>query len=196
MLRYNDGFRPAARAGLIVMLLDLNKLRGQREHVERTFQPTAFDPQDEDYRVVAPVELSMVVEKLGSEAFRVAGHARTRLEMACSRCLEPFEIPIDAAFDLRYVSQAENTGEAEREIVEEDLATAYYREGLLDLTDMLREQFQLALPMKPLCSDECRGLCPECGANLNRTTCSCAPKWEDPRLAPLKSLLKRPRENS
>ena len=177
------------------MLLDLNKLHGRREHVERTFQPTAFDPPDEEYRIVAPVELSMVVEKLGSAAFGVAGNARTRLELACSRCIEPFVVPVDASFDLRYVPHAENAGEGEREIGEEDLTTAYYREGLLDLTDLLREQFQLALPMKPLCSDDCRGLCSECGANLNRTTCGCTPKWEDPRLAPLKSLLNRSREN-
>jgi uncharacterized protein len=60
---------------------------------------------------------------------------------------------------------------------------------------MLREQFQLALPMKPLCTEGCRGLCPECGANLNRTRCDCAPMWEDPRLAPLKGLLNREKEH-
>jgi uncharacterized protein len=53
---------------------------------------------------------------------------------------------------------------------------------------MLREQFYLALPMKPLCRDECRGLCPSCGTNRNTGACTCAPVWEDPRLAPLKEL--------
>ena len=177
------------------MLLDLSKLRGQREHVERTFEPSAFDPQDDEYRVSAPVELSMDVQKSGRDTFRVAGHAKTRLEMACSRCLEPFEVPVDAAFDLRYVHQAENTGDPEQEIADEDLATAYYREGLLDVGELLREQFQLAIPMKPLCSSDCRGLCPTCGANHNRGDCDCAPKWEDPRLAPLKALMNRHEEN-
>ena len=83
----------------------------------------------------------------------------------------------------------------EREIEDDDLTTAYYSDGLLDIGELLREQFQLALPMKPLCSDACRGLCAQCGANLNRTECECAPAWEDPRLAPLKSLLNRPKEN-
>ena len=85
--------------------------------------------------------------------------------------------------------------EAEREIAEDDLTTAFYREGTLDVIEMLREQFQLALPMKPLCAQACRGLCPECGANLNRTACGCTPVWEDPRLAPLKELLNREKEN-
>jgi uncharacterized protein len=178
------------------MLLDLNRLHGPREHVERIFQPTAFDPQDEDYRVVAPVDLSMDVHKLGGDAFRVTGRAVTRLEMDCSRCVEPFQIPVEAAFDLRYVPHDQNSGEGEREIADEDLSTAYYRDGLLDVIDLLREQFQLALPMKPLCAEDCRGLCPACGANLNGTDCSCAPKWEDPRLATLKGLVYRDKENS
>jgi uncharacterized protein len=102
---------------------------------------------------------------------------------------------VDAAFELRYLPQTQNAGEEEREIQEDDLTTAYHREGLLDVTDLLREQFQLALPMKPLCNEDCRGLCPGCGTNLNKATCDCSPKWEDPRLAPLKSLLNRNTEN-
>jgi DUF177 domain-containing protein len=176
------------------MLLDLNKLHGPREHVERTLPPSAFDPQDPDYRVSAPVAVAMDVAKAGEAAFSVTGEVRTRLELTCSRCLEPFDVPVDAAFELRYVPQAENSGEGEREIAEDDLITAYYRGGMLDIGDLLREQFQLALPMKPLCNDACRGLCPECGANLNRTECGCSPAWEDSRLAPLKNLLTRQKE--
>ena len=177
------------------MLFDLSKLRGSRQHVERTFPPSAFDPQDPEYRVAAPVELTLDVVRLGAEAFAVSGRVRARLTVECSRCVEPFDVPVDAGFDLRYVALAENVGEGEREVGEEDLTTAYYREGMLDLIDLVREQFVLALPMKPLCTDSCRGLCPTCGTNLNKTQCDCAPKWEDPRLAPLKSLLTREKEN-
>jgi uncharacterized protein len=177
------------------MLLDLNRLHSASEQVERTLPPAAFDPQDEDYRVVAPVQLSMKVEKAGGDAFRVTGRAQSRFELECGRCLEPFEMPFDAAFELRYVPQEENAGEGEREVAEDDLTTAFYRDGVLDVIDLLREQFQLALPMKPLCAEACRGLCPDCGANLNRTQCDCTPTWEDPRLAPLKGLLNRPKEN-
>lgn len=178
------------------MLLDLNKLRGSSEHVERTIPASAFTPDDPDYRVVAPVELSMTVEKVGPETFRVTGRTQTRLELDCSRCVEPFEMPVDATFELRYVPQpVVAEGEVEREVAEDDLTTAFYSEGTLDVIDLLREQFQLVLPMKPLCAEACRGLCPDCGANLNRTECGCSPKWEDPRLAPLKGLLNRQKEN-
>ena len=177
------------------MLLDLNKLRGQREHFERTFPASAFEPQDSDYRVAAPADLVLDVTRLGDEAFGLAGRVTTRLRMDCSRCLEPFDVPVDAAFDLRYVSQAENAGDGEMEVGEDELATAFYREGMVDLIDLMREQFVLALPMKPLCAEACRGLCADCGTNLNTTQCGCAPKWEDPRLAPLKSLLSKNKEN-
>jgi uncharacterized protein len=177
------------------MLLDLNKLHGAHEHVERTFQPSAFDPQDSEYRVAAPVDLVLDVHKLGGGAFGVAGRVRAQLEVVCSRCLEPFEVPVDAAFDLRYVPQSENLGEGEREIGDDDLTTAFYRDGMLDLIDLMREQFVLTLPMKPLCREDCKGICPECGTNLNKGQCDCAPRWEDPRLAALKSLLPREKEN-
>ena len=177
------------------MLLDLNKLHGQREHFERTFPPSAFEPQDSDYRVAAPVEFVLDVTRLGGTAFTLSGRASTRLQMDCSRCLEPFEVPVDAHFDLRYVPHSENAGQGEIEVGDDDLATAFYREGMVDLIDLLREQFMLALPMKPLCQEACKGFCPECGTNLNKTQCDCAPKWEDPRLAPLKSLLSNNKEN-
>ena len=177
------------------MLVDLNRLHGQREHVERRFEPAAFDPPDEDYRVAAPVELSMDVEKAGGDAFRVTGRATARLELQCGRCLDAFEVPVDATFELRYVPAVENAGDDEREISEDDLTTAFYRDGSLDVIEMLREQFQLVLPMKPLCMDACRGLCPECGTNLNRTDCGHASRWEDPRMAVLKGLLSHDKEN-
>jgi uncharacterized protein len=177
------------------MLFDLSKLRGQREHIERTLEPSAFDPQDEDYRVAAPVALSMDVQKTGGDAFRVAGRVQTTLELECSRCVEPFQVPVDAEFDLRYVPQEHNVGEGEREIADDDLGTAFYREGTLDVIDLLREQFQLTLPMKPLCTPDCKGLCAQCGANMNKNPCDCTPVWEDPRLAALKGLLTREKEN-
>lgn len=178
------------------MLFDLSKLHGARERVERTFQPADFEPQDPDYRVVTPVVLSIEVERKGEAAYRVAGTVRTTLELDCGRCLEPFPLPVESPFELRYVPRAEAAAaEPEREIAEDDLSTAFYADGVLDLMDLMREQFQLALPMKPLCAQSCRGLCPVCGGNLNRTDCGCRPVWADPRLAPLKSLLNREKEN-
>ena len=163
------------------------------EHVDRTYQPGEFDPsiaQDEEYQVVAPVHLVMDVHK-DKDAYRVTGRVETRLRLACGRCLEPFDIAVDSPFELRYVPEASGPADEEREIEEDDLTTAYYRDESLDLGELMHEQFVLALPMKPLCSDACLGLCPQCGTNLNKDRCGCTPEWTDPRLAALQSLLDR-----
>jgi len=185
------------------MQYDLRQLArsGGEEHLDRTFQPAQFDTPDaaEDYAIVAPVHLVMDVRK-DRDAYRVVGRVETRLRLECGRCLEPFEIPIDSAFELRYVAAVASAaadrggsgrGEEEREVAEDDLTTAFYKDETLDLGELVHEQFVLALPMKPLCSETCKGLCPECGTNLNKGTCDCKPTWTDPRLAALQGLLDR-----
>jgi uncharacterized protein len=169
------------------MQLDLTKYRQPLGHFSRTFQPDEVAQEGDAYRIVAPVTLVFEIHK-DKERFRLAGSAVTELELSCSRCLEPFRLPVNAPFDLRYHPASEMTQDEEREIEEEDLETSYYRDDQVDLNELLREQFYLVLPMKPLCGDDCRGLCQQCGTNLNTGTCSCRTSVEDPRLTPLKQL--------
>jgi uncharacterized protein len=169
------------------MLLNLRQIRSAHERFEKVYKPEAFATDADSLRVVAPVALVFDVFK-DKDQFRLAGRVQTTLELTCSRCLEAFTWPVDAAFDLRYQPHAANTGEGEREIEEDDLTTAFYEDESIDLGQLMREQFYLALPMKPLCLEQCRGLCPTCGANLNHGTCACNVKWDNPRLAVLKTL--------
>jgi len=169
------------------MQLDLTRYRKPLSEFSHTFRPDEVPTEGDAYRVVAPVALSFEIHK-DSDRFRLVGRVTTELELLCSRCLEPFRLPIDAPFDLRYLPATEVSADGEKEIEENDLETSYYRDDVIDLNELLREQFYLALPMKPLCTDACRGLCPQCGTNLNTGTCDCAPAWEDPRLAPLRAL--------
>jgi uncharacterized protein len=171
------------------MLLDLARIQAPRQRFDFNWPAGTLDTKDDEFNVVEPISLQLEVQKQSTEQFRLVGQAKTTLEVECSRCAEPFRIPVDVPFDLVYLPQAENAGEGERAIGEEDLSTSYYHGDAIDLGDLLREQLYLALPMKPLCSEDCRGLCPECGTNLNRGTCDCKPSWEDPRLAGLKALL-------
>ena len=168
------------------MRLDLTRYRQPTTPFARTFAPEEVAQEGEAYRIVAPVDLRMDVHKDKSR-FRLAGTARTELELDCSRCLEPFRERFEATFDQRYVPAESGLAE-ERAVAEEDLDTSVYRDDGIDLDEMLREQFYLALPMKPLCREDCAGLCPQCGTNLNAGTCGCTTAWEDPRLAPLKGL--------
>ncbi len=171
------------------MLLNLRHIRTAHERFDKVYEPEAFAADHDAFRVVAPVALGCDVFK-DKDQFRLAGRVQTTLELPCSRCLEPFRWPIDAAFDLRYQPHSVNTGEGEREIEEDDLTTAFYEHDEIDLGQLMREQCYLVLPMKPLCRDDCRGLCATCGANLNHGACGCKVEWEDPRLAVLKTLRK------
>jgi uncharacterized protein len=184
------------------MQLDLTQIRDAETPIARQFDPAEIAVADDAFRVIRPVELVMTVQK-DDDLFQLIGHIRGQLELACSRCLEPFILHVDAPFDLRYLPQHLNmTGSGEpdgdddedvkesQEVGGDDLTTAFYRDDQIDLTQLVREQLYLLLPMKPLHSEACKGLCPNCGTNLNESTCECRNEWEDPRLAPLKALKK------
>jgi uncharacterized protein len=180
------------------MLLNLSRIRTPREHIEQVYPADAFAADREDFRVAAPVSLAFDIFKDAGQGgqFRLAGRTQTTLELPCSRCLEPIRVAVDAPFDLRYQphapSDAGDGRNGEREIEEDDFATAFYENDQIDLGQLMREQFYLAAPMKPLCDAVCRGLCPVCGTNLNRSTCECRRAWDDPRFAVLKTLGTKP----
>ncbi len=173
------------------MRLDLSHIRQPETAFLRQFEPSGFAEDDEDYRVVAPVSLGFTIHK-DHDRFRLVGTLTTTLELRCSRCLESFVLPVEAAFDLRYLPEGVAAPDAETEdgeLGEDDASATFYTGDEIDLGDLMREQFYLALPMKPLCRRDCKGLCPQCGTNLNTDTCQCQPRWEDPRLAGLKALI-------
>ena len=169
------------------MKLDLTRYRQPVSQFTRTFQPGEVDGDSDAYQIVAPVALEFDINK-DKDKFRLVGRVRTELELTCSRCVETYRFPIDAEFDQRYLPSSAASSEAESEVEEDDLETSYYTDDEIDLSQLMREQFYLALPMKPLCREDCKGLCAQCGTNLNTGTCDCAPVWEDPRLAALKAI--------
>ena len=139
---------------------------------------------------MSPVTVAFDIDRQDKGRYHVAGRLSAEVEATCSRCLEPFTLPVAADFDLGYVPRTENLGEGEREIEEDDLTTAFYADDQIDLRELIAEQLHLAMPMKALCSEGCKGLCPQCGTNLNSATCSCDPQWTDPRLSALKNLVR------
>jgi uncharacterized protein len=172
------------------MILDLTAIRQPETSIEREFAPDVL-PGDDGFRVAAPARLHAVLHK-DKDRYRLTGSVATRLEVPCSRCLEPFDVPVDSTFDFRYLPQA-LAGDRDED-PDHDPSTTFYRDEQIDLSELVREQCYLALPMKPLCRPDCHGLCPTCGTNLNHERCSCETKWVDPRLAALQALVS-PRTN-
>jgi uncharacterized protein len=171
------------------LLLDLSQMREARDRVDRTFDPSVLpaDPND-GFRVPAPVHLAFDIFKDGPQ-FHLVGRVQSTLALTCGRCLDDIGLPVDLPFDLLYLPHTQNAGEGEVEVEDDDLTTAYYSDDQIELGQLVLEQFYLAVPMKPLCRESCRGLCPECGTNLNTGTCSCEREWVDPRLESLRALL-------
>ena len=169
------------------MLLDLTRIRRASDELDRTIEPSGLPQEGEAYRVVAPVHLRCGIHK-DHTRFRLTGSVTGEMELDCSRCLEPYRLPVKMAFDHRYLPLTEASSAGEKEIEEDDFETSYYQDDQIDLAELVREQFYLALPMKPLCAEDCKGLCPQCGTNLNLTRCGCEQGWEDSRLAALKSI--------
>jgi uncharacterized protein len=106
----------------------------------------------------------------------VTGSAETTAGMRCGRCLAGFEASVLASFSLLYSPRPDTDTEERSEIVHADgdkLGLYFFDGDEIDLTDAVQEQILLSLPMQPLCSEDCRGLCPGCGADRNREACSC-----------------------
>jgi uncharacterized protein len=118
----------------------------------------------------------------------ISGEIKATLGQRCSRCLKEFSNPLSSTFRVNYVPIKQIKKEGEYELKRDDLDTNFYSGDRLDLTELIKEQILLSLPMQPLCSKECKGLCLKCGKDLNEESCTCDIKEIDPRLAILKKL--------
>ena len=124
---------------------------------------------------------------------RLKGSFEGKFEVPCARCVEPVEIPLGAEFDLIFRPLGVDGGAPERAITAPETEIGYYQEDSLALEDVLREQVLLSLPVRTLCNEDCKGLCPRCGANRNNQPCKCDEGPSDPRweaLAGLRSRIK------
>lgn len=112
----------------------------------------------------------------------------------CSRCLKIFknrlDVPVHLTLAPLYESERQLKLEDKDEValIKEDLEFAFYEGETFSLSDIIREQIILAIPLQPLCKTSCKGLCQQCGKDLNEGPCGCSPNHEDPRWRPLKSL--------
>ncbi len=120
----------------------------------------------------------------------VSGEIRATVPQVCGRCLEPFPVSVRAGVDVRVIPRPATSDRLE--LASDDLDVDFYEKDELNLSALVEAETMLALPMKPLCRDDCRGLCPVCGGNRNAVACACGERAPDPRLAVLRDLASRP----
>ena len=149
-----------------------------------------------DVRQIGPLALKgkaeLIVEHRGPKEFvqdiRLRAHFKGNFELLCARCLEPVRIPLAGDFDLIYRPISVETEAGEHAITEDETEIGYYEKNGLLLEDAVREQVLLNLPGRALCQQECKGLCPRCGANRNLADCGCGEVPADPRWNALAGL--------
>lgn len=121
--------------------------------------------------------------------FSLDGRLDYEGRLECSRCLVPYPFRSEEAFSL--VLYPHVRGEkAERELGRDELDVFFYDEPDVPVAPIVEERIQMAVPMKPLCREDCLGLCPTCGADLNQGDCACGAKTIDPRWEALQKLKK------
>ncbi|HDH11427.1 MAG TPA: DUF177 domain-containing protein [Nitrospirae bacterium] len=118
----------------------------------------------------------------------IEGSLKMSLSLECSRCLKEYSFPLDLAFRDEYNPVEEFENEDEQELTGRELDISSYSNDEIDISELIKEQVLLNVPMKPLCRSDCQGICPGCGKHLNEGSCECKAKEIDPRLAPLKKL--------
>jgi uncharacterized protein len=153
-----------------------------------SFFPTLLQAQSNgECEFLSPVSISLSVVR-EYDHIRVHGNVGTEVKLACSRCLGEFTGPLTSAFTIFYTRSDDAQPEDEVELGEEDLISVTYNGDEIDFTGEIAEQVLLGLPYKPLCSDDCKGLCFTCGADLNSSACSCSENKVSMVFSPLKGF--------
>lgn len=177
------------------MIVNLNELRlsGEPLLVKGSFCEDDLHIQSRLAALSEDVATELKVS-LSGDRVSVKGTLRTALSVTCCRCANPFSVQIAKQFDLEYWPDPDVADGDELELEYEDLEVGFYRDDQIDLSAVLSEQVVIEIPMKPVCREGCKGLCDQCGRDLNEGDCDCDRTKIDPRFAVL-AQLKNPKVN-
>jgi uncharacterized protein len=140
-----------------------------------------------DFAFEQPLHTETRVTKIG-QSICLTGNVKTTLRLTCVRCLNDFNFPISSSFDLTLSPLKKAPAEEEVELKEEDMESNFFEGGEIHLSEIACEQVFLEIPYKPLCREDCRGLCPVCGKDLNLSTCHCVSEDSGSAFSALKNL--------
>ena len=169
------------------MIIDIDRLTEEGFEVEKEFEFLSEDLIEEDTVILKPLLANISIKKIGDEIY-LNGRITTLLSMICSRCLSPYEFQVDSCFDHVYLpEELEVSGD---QLEPDEMDRMYYASRQIDLRDIILEQLNFTFPSRPLCSEECQGICPICGHIVGEGSCKCATSEADPRLEKFKIFLR------
>lgn len=181
------------------MKLDLSEIAlnlGKRiaYHID---EPPIKD-MDGGLNCISPIVGDAVFTNTGSHIL-VRGNFKTRVEIECSRCLRMYttdlDLPIEEALPIEGHIPEVSEDDEDQEILDEEFDPLYV-DNIYDLTELLRQSIIVAVPIKALCLEDCKGLCPHCGMNLNEGQCECPPETLNEAFAGLAALLEKDKEEN
>ena len=173
------------------MIIDLKTITGAPRRFDFALEPEWWLSDDDTGQVLGldgPLACQMDIARAGIK-YIIDGTLVGAIFSVCDRCLETFRRELDLSFRLFLSSNYPDKGEFEVELTEDDLSEQFIKGDEVELNDLVREQIYLSLPMKSLCREDCSGLCPVCGANLNKESCQCRRAKAPQGLAKLRSLI-------
>jgi uncharacterized protein len=156
-----------------MMIISLVRLPVDGLQFEHKYQAGELDTRKFEFEVPAPPLVTGRVDRVGMD-MRLRGEIKGEIAVSCARCLKPVPIKVEIPFDLLYAPEdpgGSRSGEVE--LHSRDLDFSIYERDEIDLDALVLEQIELDLPSRALCREDCQGLCPECGNDLNLEQCSC-----------------------
>lgn len=168
------------------MIIDLGSVTSTPRPLAADIEGAQIDLEEEG-RVAGVAHFEGELFRDGARS-HLRGIVTAHVELQCTRCGEPLTKQLEIPFEDVFVDASEEPSEDEHEIGGEALDEQLVESSEIDLTEIVREQILLDLPEQVFCKEDCRGLCAECGANLNEKDCDCGEKDIDPRWAALKNL--------
>lgn len=167
------------------MRIDVHKLKEKESTFAYSYEPDGFNLEDEEIRLLSPLELSGKIIKNETQV-ELSGIIKTTAEVSCDRCLIKVVVNLENEIEVLYMPYSMYDSARNLELNEDDLTLTVFDGETIDVDELAREQFYLAMPTRVLCREDCKGLCPKCGVNKNENACTCEEKEIDPRWAALR----------
>ncbi len=170
-----------------------DKLSLRFEQPSETFPVLAEMAETDICQFLTPITASLRAQQIG-DIVEIEGSISTSVRLDCGRCLQSFEMPLESQFELTYIQKDpalahSGTNDEEIELTADDVGLIHYQGEEINLREEIQEQVVLALPLRALCRPDCKGLCPECGADFNTAACECDRKPSGGKFDALKNLI-------
>jgi uncharacterized protein len=175
----------------VVMQIEVASLAESGKDFEHQYQPGELSLEDERVHLLDPQPFVRGRVKPDRGRVIVTGKLSGHLQLECDRCLRPLDSAVNAKFSREYATAADYEAQHAVELSEDDLNLAVFDGSVIDVDSLVREELLLAAPDQILCQQNCKGICPSCGADRNSVACDCETVEIDPRWAGLKELVNR-----